>query len=426
MQVKLEHPSTTEAVMTVVPSAENLAGIKTHVLSHFNTIKVPGFRAGKAPEELLEKHIEPSALQSRFLEEAVEQLYAQAVRSHGLRPIGQPKISIKKFVPFATLEFEATMAVIGEIKLPDYKKMKLAKTPVKLTAEDVNGVLESVRTQLAEKKDVDRAAKNGDVAWIDFKGSDSKGEPVKGADGKDYPLTLGSNQFIPGFEENLIGLKPGEEKTFTLKFPKDYGVKALASKDVTFAVTVIKVQEVTKPKLDDALAAKAGPFKTLADLKADIKKQLAHEREHEANRQFESEIVKQISEKAKVDIPDLLIEDQMERMLQQVRQDITYRGQTFEEYLESLGKTEETYRKEDLRPQAEARTKAGLVLSEIADHEKLDVTPEELSVRLQLLKGQYQDEQMQKELDKPESRQEIASRILTEKTVAKLVDYVTK
>jgi trigger factor len=426
MQVKVTNPTNTRSIITITASQDGLNSIKKHALSHFGSVKVPGFREGKAPADILEKHVDPNLLQSKFIEEAVEHLYVQALRVQQIKAVGQPSISIKKFVPFTELEFEAEVDVIGQIKLPDYKKIKLTKQDDKVGEADVANVLESLKKQLSEKKDVDRAAAMGDQVWIDFKGVDAKGEPIKGADGKDYPLQLGSKTFIPGFEENLMGLKAGEEKTFELTFPKDYGVKALASKKVTFTASVTKVQEVVEPKLDDSLAAKAGPFKTVAELKADIKKQLKHERQHEAQRNFESELIKIISDKSVVEVPDSLIDEQVDRLMQETRQNANYRGQTMEEYLSIVGKTEEQYKKEDLRPQAETRTKASIVLSEISELEKIDVTPEEIGVRLQLYRGQYQDPQMQAELDKPETRREIASRLLTEKTMARLVDYATK
>lgn len=428
MQVKKSELSPTKVNVTVVAEAKDLQPLKTHVLSHFQgKVKVPGFRAGKVPSELLEKHVSPEALQSEFLEEAANQLYQSALYELKLRPVDRPEVSLKKFVPYTLLEFEATTEVVGTITLPDYTKIKKTKPQEKVTDKDVQEVIKSLQTRLSDKKDVNRAAKDSDQVWIDFEGVDAKTKKaIKGADGKDYPLALGSNTFIPGFEPNLVGLKAGEEKTFTLTFPKDYGVSALANKKVTFTVHVIKVQEVVEPKVDDAFAAKAGPFKTVAELKADIKTQLAAEKQHKADRDFESDLIKTISDKSKVAIPEVLINDNIERLLHELRQNLTYRGQTIQEFLEAEGKTEEAYRKDVLKPQAEERVKASLILAEIADKEKLSVTPEELETRIKSLKDQYPDQQMQAELQKPEARRDIAARILTEKTINKLVAYATK
>lgn len=425
MQVKVEHPTNTQAVMTVVPTDTELQNIKNHVLTHFaDKVKVPGFRSGKVPTAVLEKHVDQGALQSEFLEEAIEELYTQSIKAQRIRPVDRPEIAIKKFVPFTTLEFEATFPVVHIVKLADYKKVKKAKPTVKMTAEDVQVVIDSLRERAADKKDVDRAAKKDDQVWIDFKGTDSKGEPVNGADGKDYPLMLGSNAFIPGFEDNLIGLKANDDKVFTLTFPKDYGVAALADKKVTFEVSVTKVQEVVLPKVDDAFAAKIGPFKTVAELKADIKKQVGIERQQQSDSQYQSDLVREIAKKSELEIPEVLVNDQVERMEQEERQNLVYRGQTWEEHLKAEGVTEEDH-KTQKRPEAEERVKVSLVLAEIADAEGLEVTAEELDARLQQLRAQYQDPQMQAELNKPQAKSDIASRILTEKTLDKLVGYAT-
>ncbi len=427
MQVKKTNSSPTNLTLTVIADEKELAPIKAHVLTHFQgRVKVPGFRAGKVPAEILEKNVDPTALQTQFLEEAIEQLYVAAANNEQLRPVDRPQISLKKFVPYTMLEFDAEVEVLGEVKLPDYKKIKLSKPTVKVTDAEIKEVIESLRQRLADKKDVSRAVKDGDQVYLDFKGVDAKTkEPISGADGKDYPLVIGSNTFIPGFEPEVIGMKAGDEKTFTITFPKDYGVAALQNRKVEFTVSVIKVQEMKLPKLDDDFAAKAGPVKTFTELKADIKQQLTHEKQHQAERDYESELVKKISDKSKLEIPGVLINDQVARLWTDLQQNVMYRGQTIQEFLEAEGKTEEQYREDILKPQATDRVKASLVLAEIAEVEGLEVTPEELEIRMQLLKGQYQDAQMQVELEKPETRRDIAARLLTEKTVNKLVEYAS-
>ncbi len=420
MQVK-KSVSKTKATLTVNANEKDLGSIKAHVLGHFQeNMKVAGFREGKAPLSVVEKNVDQNSFQTEFLQEAIGALYSQAVRETNLRVVDQPEVQLTKFVPFTELEFTAEVPVVGEVKLGDYKELKADKPKVSVTTKDVNEVVKSLQTRMAEKKDVKRAAKNGDQVWIDFRGVDDKGKPVNGADGKDYPLLLGSNTFIPGFEPELVGLKAGDEKTFTVTFPKDYRVAALKGKKVTFTVNVTKVQEVIEPEVNDEFAAKAGPFKTVSELKDDIKKQLTHERSNQAERDYESELVRQLADKSTIEIPDVLLNDQIDRMLNELKQNLTYRGQTLQEFLEAEHTTEEKYKNEVLRPEAEQRVKAGLVLAEVADAENLTVQPEELEIRMQVLKGQYKDPQMQAELEKPENRREIASRLLTEKTIAKL------
>ncbi len=425
MQVKRTNPSDTEAVLNVIANQQELDGIKQHVLGHFRgKVKIAGFREGKAPLDLIEKNVDASLLQTEFLEEAINQLYIGAVQDEKLRPVSNPDVSITKFVPFTTLEFEAKINVIGTVKMPDYKKASKTKEVVKITADDVKDVIQNLSTRAAAQKEVDRAAKLKDQVVIDFKGVDAKGEAVPGAEGTDYPLTLGSNSFIPGFEEEVVGLKKGDEKTFDITFPKDYHSKELAGAKVTFTVTAKKVQELVEPVIDDAFASTIGPFKTVQDLKDDIKKQLQAERQNEFDRKFEADLVGELADKTIVSIPKALVEEQIDKIEETERQNLVYRGQTWEEHLKEEDVTAEAHR-EQKRPEAEKGIRASLMLAEIAEAEGLEVTPEELEIRMQLLKGQYTDPSMQEELNKPESRREIASRMLTEKTVEKLVSYAT-
>lgn len=415
--------SDTEVVLTISAAVEELASLKQATLKKLApNVKVAGFRAGKVPANLAEKNFDPQAFQSEFLDKALNKFYNTALEKENLRPVANPEVSIKKFVPFTTLEFTAKVSVIGKVKLTDYKKIKMAKDKVTLGEKEVTDVVASLQERMAERKAVDRAAKDGDEAIIDFKGTDAKGEPVNGAEGKAYPLILGSKAFIPGFEANVVGMKTGESKTFVLTFPKDYGVKALQNRKVTFAVTLTALNEMVKPKADDAFAAKAGPFKTLAELKADIKKQLTFEREQQANKAFEEKLLQAIAAKSTVGVPQSLVDEQVERIETEEKQNLVYKGQTWEEHLKQEGVSAEEHKKQK-RPAAEERVKIGIILSEISEMEKIIVTPEEFEVRMQLMKGQYRDAVAQAELDKPEVQRDILARMITEKTISKLVGY---
>jgi trigger factor len=426
MQTTTEHLKPTLAKLTIIAEPAELDVIKQRVLLTLGRrIRVPGFRAGKAPLAMIEKQVDSSQLHSEFLEQAINDLYAKSLVEARLRPVDQPKVTITKFVPFETLEISAEVVVVGQVKVGDYKKIKLALPKVSVTAKDVDEVIDGLRARVAEKKEVTRAAKDGDEVVIDFAGTDTKTkEPINGADGKSYPLVLGSNSFIPGFEPNLIGLKAGESKTFQVTFPKDYSVAALQNRKVSFDTTIHTVKSVKLPKVDDAFAAQAGPFKTLADLKADIKRQVETEREQQITSQYQNELIEKIASQATVDIPDSLIDEEVERSEARERQNLTYRGQTWQEHLTEEGVDEAGHRAKQRAP-ALARVKAGLVLAEIAEQEGLDVTPDELNMQITLLKGQYTDKQMQAELDKPDNRRDIASRILTDKTLSLLTQYAT-
>lgn len=424
MQVTKSQVTPTTTKLVIEADQDLLESVRTQVLQRLaRSVKLQGFRQGKAPLNLVEKNIDQQQYQQEFIDAALNRMYSEALSQENVRPVAQPQVSIKKFVPFTTLEFEAEVESVGEVKLPDYTKIKLEKKPVEVTAKDVDAVLENLKIRMAEKNPVERASKDGDEVWIDFEGRDAKtDEPIKGGDGKDYPLVLGSNTFIPGFEPNLVGLKAGEDKEFTLTFPKDYNVKALQGRNVTFKATVTKVNEVSQPKVDDDFAAKVGPFKTAAEMRGDIKKQITAEREQQNDREYESDLLTKITEKAEVAVPKALVDEELTRLEREERQNVAYRGQTWQEHLDEEGVNDEEHREKN-RPGAEMRVKAGLVLAEIAEKEKIDVSREELEMRIQLMKGQYQDAAMQAELDKPENQREIASRLMSEKTIERLVSF---
>ena len=221
-------------------------------------------------------------------------------------------------------------------------------------------------------------------------------------------------------------MKKGDDKSFTVTFPKDYGVKDLQNKKVTFDVDVLEVREVTKPEADDAWAGKLGPFKSLDELKADIERQIQSEKDAQAMRVLENQILGALADKSKLEVPETLVADEMQRMEQDERQNLMYRGVTWPDHIKASGKSEEDYRKDTYRDEAVRRVKTGLTLGEVAEAEGVTVSEAELNARMELLKAQYNDPQMQEELAKPEARRDISSRVLTEKTIAKLVDYATK
>jgi trigger factor len=392
MQVTRDNTSDIAVTLTITAEQSEIDIVKEQVLRQLGaSLRVQGFRQGKAPLHLLEKHVDQATLQTAFLERIVNDLYMNAIRSEKLRITKAPEIAITKFVPFTTLQFNAVVEVISAIELADYKKIRLPRTKVKVTAKQIDDVIADLRKRAAEKKEVKRAAQDGDQVVLDFAGVDAKTqEPIDGADGKAYPLLLGSKTFIPGFEEELVGLKPGDTKTFPITFPKDYGVATLQNRNVTFTVTVHTVQKLVEPKLDDAFAASVGPFKTLIELRADIKRQLEVEAEQQARSDYNNTLLEKIAAETKVTIPDSLIDSEIDRIEEEERRNLVYRGQTWHEHLAAEGVTAEQHRERN-RAGAELRVKAGIILTEVSEQEGIVVTPEELEIQIQLLKGRYTD-----------------------------------
>lgn len=426
MNVKRTNKSETEVELVISADELQLTKLKQHVVGYFaKKVKIPGFRPGKAPAAVLEKNIDSAQLQSEFLQEAIESFYREAVIKEDLKPLNSPEITVKKFVPFTELEFTASLEIMPKIKLADYSKIKKTAPKVTVTDKEVEEVIDSLRTRVATKEPVSRAAKTGDEVWINFDGFDAHDKPVAGASGKDYPLNLGSNTFIPGFEDGLVGVKKGDKKDLKLSFPKDYHAKNLAGSKITFKVTVNDVKAVVLPMADDAFAATVGPFKSISDLKKDIKQQLIEQKTTDASNKVKDEIVEALVKKSTMALPKLLVADQVESLAQDMRQNLTYRGITLTEYLNQEGyKDEDDWKKKSLQEQAERRVSVGMVLAEVAEQEKITVSEAELKERLAQYQAQYQQEAAQ--FNTPEMQREILSRMLTEKTVDFLYAAATK
>lgn len=426
MQVTRKDISETKVKLTIELGLEELTHSKQHELQEkAKTAKITGFRKGKAPLNLIEKQLDQNQLQADVINHAINDYYGQALSAEKLRALDQPNVTIGKFVPYTELQFTAEVEIMPKIKLGDYKKIKKSPKIAKVEADEVKKVLANLRERMATKKDSSKPAKLGDDVVIDFDGKDKKGQAVAGASGKDYSLNLGSNSFIPGFEDGLVGSKSGDKKELKLKFPKDYHAENLAGTDIVFEVEIKKVQSVELPKLDDEFAKKVGPFDSFKSLQADIKTQLEDQKKQEAVNVLKDEIVEELVKKSTLVLPDILINDQISMLEHDFNQNLVYRGITKEEYIKSsLFKTEEEWRNKELKPQAERRVSVGMVLAEVADVEGIKIDEQELADRIELMKIQYK--QNAEQFDTPEMQREVASRLITEKTVDRLVELAGK
>lgn len=428
MEISQKNTEDTKVEITITLEESELETFKKTTIKRLKKdIKVPGFRDGKVPDSVAEKHVDATVLNSELLSDAVNASYGEAIVSQKIRAIGNPHIEVKKFVAGQELEYVATVDVVPPIKLADYKKFSMKADEVKVGADDVKEVLTNLSKQAADKKEVERACKEGDEVIINFSGTDTDGKPVPGAKGNNYPLTLGSQKFIPGFEDEIIGKKAGDEHEFTITFPKDYAQEQLQNAKVTFKVTIKTVNQVKPKKIDDAFAKDIGGFDTLAELKKDIKKQLTIRKKQEVDDQLKDKLLEQLVEKSKVLVPEIIIEDQVKAIRADFMNNLAYRGMTMQEYLKQSSQTEEEFEKNELRPNAERRSKSGLVLAEVAEAEDVTISEQELDMRIALLQSQHENNpQMIAQLQSDEGRKDIGSRLLTEKTIDKLVEYATK
>lgn len=423
MKTTVKHLSDTRVVVTIALDAAELEAAEQVALHKFaKDIKVNGFRKGKAPLELVKKNTDQALLGQETLENALSKGVAEGFLNNDLQALEQPSIEVKKYVPGQEMEFTAEADVLPEITLGDHKKLKATKQKTEVTDAEVEEVIERIAQSSSEKKAVKRAAKMGDETVIDFVGK-LKGEAFPGGTGNDYPLTLGSGSFIPGFEEALVGVKAGDKKDVELSFPKDYHAKDLAGKKVTFETTVKTVNEIVKPKLDDEFAAKVGPFSSMKDLRNDIKREITARNDQKAEDQYKDDLVRDLVKKTKVAAPKALVEMQLQSLEQDLTQNLMYQGMNFEQYLESKGyKDRDEWVKKEAEEAAEFRVKAGLTLAELSKALKVEATSDELASEINTYKTQYANNpEMAKRFDEPEVQREIANRLITEKTVDELV-----
>lgn len=424
MKTTVTHESDTRVKVVVAADHAELAAAEQVALKRLaKTVKVNGFRTGHVPLEIVKKHADLNALAQETLDAALNRAVAEAFLNNDLQVLARPEVEIKKYVPGELLEFTAEADVLPEVKLGDYKKLKAKKAAVNVDKKEIDEVIERIRKGLSEKKEVKRAAKIGDETVIDFVGK-KDGEAFQGGTGKDYPLVLGSNSFIPGFEDALVGLKAGDTKDVKLAFPKDYHAKDLAGRDVVFEVAVKKVNSVKLPALDDKFAAKAGPFTSMDDLRKDIKAEITAQAERKATDDLKDELVKQLVAKSTVSVPSVLRDDQIRSLEQDLRQNLMYRGRTLEQYFEEKGYADrDAWVKAEANDAADARIKAGLALAQLSKELKIEATADELAAHINAYKQQYANNpKMAKHFDKPEAQREVANRLITEKTIDKLVE----
>lgn len=428
MKTSVKYLSDTKVELTIsLDKAELNDAEKVALTKMASKIKVPGFRQGKAPASVISRHVDPVSLAHQTLEDALSRAVAEAFLNEKLQALERPEVDVTSYEPGEKLEFTAEAEILPKVTLGDYKHLEVKRPKITVSAAEVNEVLERLRKSLAEKKEVARPARLGDEVIIDFVGKKDD-VAFQGGTGTDYPLALGSNSFIPGFEESVVGKKPGETFDIDLTFPEDYQAADLKGAAVTFTVTLKTISELEIPELSDDLAAKAGPFKTLAELKSDIKNELKKQKENEANEKLKDELVTKLVDISTVPVPDALLSDQTRSVEQDVTQNLAYRGVMLEQYLKDKGfDSRDKWLDEEVRPVAKKRVQAGLALAELSKAEKVTASTKEVEDHIDHYKQQYAKQpHMVVQFDQAETRRDIANRLLTEKTVDRLVELNAK
>ena len=393
MSFKVEQLEEKNMVKLVIEaSAEEFeAGLNAAYNKNKNKISVPGFRKGKAPRKMIEQLYGSQIFFEDAANEIIPDAYADAAKESGLDIVSQPKVSIEQLEAGKPFIFAAEVAVRPEVELGEYKGVEVTKADAEVTDADVEEELKKVQDQNSRTVSVeDRAVKDGDMTVIDFEGF-IDGEAFDGGKGENYPLTIGSHSFIDTFEEQMIGMNIGEEKELNVTFPEDYHAENLKGKPATFKVTVKEIKEKQLPELDDDFAQDVSDFDTLAEYKDDLKKKIAERKESEAKAKKESEAIEKVVEAAKMDIPQAMIDTQVNRMLEDFAMRLQQQGLSVEQYFQYTGMTADKIM-EEMKPEAVKRIKNSLVLEAVAKAENIEVSEEEFEAELQKMADMYKME----------------------------------
>lgn len=392
MSVQVEKLEKSMAKLTIeVPAEELEKAIEATYQKDKNKISLPGFRKGKAPRKLIEQMYGKEV----FFEDAANSLinseYPKAAEESGEDIVSNPKVEVSQLESGKPFIFTAEVALKPPVGLGKYKGIKVSKADLAVTDEEVDTEIKNQQNKNARTVEVtDRAVKKDDQITLDFEGF-VDGVAFQGGKGEDYPLTIGSGSFIPGFEDQLIGVEIGKECDVNVKFPEEYQEKSLAGKDATFKCTVKAIKEKQLPELNDEYASDVSEFENMKDYTADVKKKLEERKEAEAKAKKEDEAVKALIEDSKIELPEAMIETQQRQIVNEFAQRLQMQGLDMNQYLQYTGATAESML-EQVKPQAIERINSRLVLEAVAAKEGLEATDEEFDAEIQKMADQYKME----------------------------------
>lgn len=411
---------------TITADEAFITPYKTAVLKRLKKdLKVDGFRPGQAPDNIAMRHLGEDRVQAEVIQEVIGMAYANQLREHkDIETLANPEVEIKKFVPYTEIEFTATAPLMPEIKF-DYSKLKVKQPEIKISAKQVDEAIDVLRKQMATREATNKPIKKGDEVRFDFEGT-REGKSVEGASAQNHVLTVGEGSFIPGFEENLIGLKDKGEKSFEVTFPKDYHAKDLQNAKVTFKVKINSVYEVKTPEVNDDFAMRAGNKKTVKELKEDIEKVLGEQEAERTRKDYENEILKSIMEQAKFELPQALIDQQKHQLEHEVEENLQNSGLDKKKYLEIQKRTEADFDKE-LTEESKKRIQGALILRDVIAKQKIAVSETELEQEIVRMRELYKsDPKIQEELTHDHFREDLRNHLLTQKAMAYLTDQASK
>ena len=413
--------SMAKITITVDADAFEEAMVKSYNKNKKN-ISIQGFRKGKAPRKMVEKLYGPEVFYEDAANFAIPDAYEEAAKESGLEIVYLPEIDVVEIEKGKDFVFTATVAVKPEVTLGDYKGIEVEKKTVKVMAADVNAEIDKVREQNSRMITVEnRGITKDDTAVIDFEGF-VDGEPFQGGKGEDYSLVIGSHSFIDTFEDQLVGKKAGEEVDVNVTFPEEYHEASLKGKPALFKVTVKEIKKKELPKLDDEFASEVSEFETLKEYKASVKKNLTERRKEEAKREKENEVVEKVVENITVELPEPMIDEQTQQMIQEFAGRLSSQGLSFDQYMQMTGMTADALMGQ-MKPEAEKRIRTRLALEAIVDAEKIKATAKDIDKEIENMANMYQMEVDKiKEMIGDAEKEQIGKDL----AVQKAVDFVVK
>lgn len=423
MSLQLEKLENNMAKLTIEVAPEELEkAIEKAYQKNKKSISVPGFRKGKVPRQMVEKMYGKEVFYEDAANILIPDAYEAALEECTEEIVSSPKIDVTQLEAGKAFIFTAEVALKPEVSLGKYKGVKVDKADLEVTEEEIIEAIDKEREANARSISVeDRPVKDGDNTVIDFEGF-VDGVAFEGGKGENYPLTIGSGAFIPGFEEQLVGAELNKEVEVKVTFPEDYQADNLAGKEAVFQCTVKEIKEQELPELDDEFASEVSEFDTLAEYKEDMKKQLTEQKETAAKSAKEDAVIDAIIEDAKIDVPDAMIETQQRQIVNDFAQRLQMQGMNIDQYFQFTGLTPEKMM-EQVKPQAEKRIKSRLVLEAIVEAEKIEATEDEYQAELDKMAQQYQMElDKVKEMMGENEKKQIMEDLAVQKAVAFVVD----
>jgi len=423
MNSKLEKLENNVATLEISVSAEKLEeGIMKSYLKNVKKFNIAGFRKGKAPRKIIERHYGEAVFYEDAINIICPDAYDEAVKEHNLEPVDRPDIDIVDIESGKGLVFKAVVTVKPEVALGQYKGIEAEKKEYNVTDEEVDKEIETIREKNARLIDIsDRPVKNGDITIIDFKGF-VEDKQFAGGTSENYSLEVGSGQFIPGFEEQLVGAELGKEIDVNVQFPKEYNSEELAGKPALFKVTVKEIKEKQLAELDDEFAKDVSEFDTLDELKEDIRKKKEEQYKRLEKQQYEDEVINKAVENATVDIPEVMVDAQVRIMLRDFDYQLRYQGLNLEAYLKYMNMDIDNL-KESYRDTAKSRVKSQLVLEKVAEVEGIAAAEEDLNAEIEKTAKHYnQDLEKFKKTLKEDEITYIKDGIVIQKAIDFLVD----